>query len=343
MLDPVGIALVGYGYWGKNLARNTQASPATELVGIVEVENSKRRAAHSAYPHAQAWTSLEDALAEETVEGLVIATQASSHFELAIQALRAGRHVLIEKPIAKSVADSEALVSEAQARDLVLMVGHTFLYSSRVEMLKRWISAGELGQVQYIHSKRLSLGRIRSDCNALWNFAPHDLSIMMHLLDERPVEVSARGFAFVQPDIEDVCFASLTFPSGVGANLHVSWIDPLKTRTTTVVGDRKMAVYDDVSVDRPLHLIDSGVAVDQAYGDFLTFGEFQWTVRAGDITIPRVDMVEPLLKELTHFGECCRTGSQPISDGQNGLDVVRVLVALDESMRQRGMPVGLGW
>jgi predicted dehydrogenase len=194
--------------------------------------------------------------------------------------------------------------------------------------------------VQYLYSQRLSLGRIRRDCNAMWNFAPHDISIMLYLLGEHVVEVSAKGFSFIQEGIDDVCFASLTFASGVGANLHVSWIDPRKTRLMTVVGDQKMAIYNDVSADQKLWVVDAGVAGNRGdLGDYQSLGEYQWRTRAGDIVIPHIKMTEPLLVEIDAFGIACATGQAPVTDGRHGAEVVRVLHAIDRSTRIGGAPV----
>lgn len=295
------------------------------------------------YPEAQVWSHLEQGLADARVGAVVIATPARTHAGLAKKALSAGRHVLVEKPLAETTVDGLALIESAKESECILMVGHTFLYSAPVGHLKRWIDTGELGEVQYLHSRRLSLGRIRRDTNALWNFAPHDLSIMMHLLDDRPTTVSGRGFSFIDPQIEDVAFATISYSTGVGANLHVSWIDPLKIRTLIVVGDEKMAIYNDVSVDQPLALVDSGVARDNDLGEYLSMGDFQWRTRAGDIHIPRLEMVEPLLTEITAFGNACLTGEPPIADGVHGLSVVRTLVAISDSMKQSGTPVEVEW
>lgn len=339
MVDSIGVALAGFGYWGSNLARNVVGAPSTHLIGIVDATETGRDLASQRYPNVEVWPRLEDALGDDRVDAVVLATPASTHVTLAKQALSAGKHVLVEKPMAESVEDAKDLVALAASASLTLMVGHTFLYSAPVAHLRRWIEDGELGHIQYLHSRRLSLGKIRRDTNALWNFAPHDLSIMMHLLDEAPVEVSGRGFSFIDPEIEDVAFATMRFPSGVGANLHVSWIDPLKTRTMIVVGDQKMAIYNDVSVDQPLALVDSGVARDDNLGEYLSVGDFQWRTRAGDIHIPRIEFREPLLTEVTAFGNACLTGDPPVADGLHGIDVVRALVAIDQSMKLAGTPV----
>ncbi|MDQ6949165.1 MAG: Gfo/Idh/MocA family oxidoreductase, partial [Actinomycetota bacterium] len=271
-------ALIGFGYWGANLARNLSAAKGIELVGVADPDEERRRAAAAKFPGSATWSDLAEALDDPTVDAVVLATPAASHGPMALQVLGSGRHVLVEKPLALDVGQAQAVADLADEAGLVAMVGHTFLYSAPVLKLREYIDANELGKVQYLYSQRLSLGRIRRDCNALWNFAPHDLSIMLYVLGEQPVEVSAHSFSFIQPGIGDVFFASMTFPSGVGANLHVSWIDPRKTRLLTIVGDEKMAVYDDVSADRKIQLFDAGLAPpgDQPLGAFSSLGDFQW-------------------------------------------------------------------
>lgn len=342
---PVRVGLAGYGYWGRNLARNLMAAPSTELVAVVDPDEQARAAAQHAFPSIRTYATYDELLDDDAVEAVCLATIAIHHAEMAIEALKSGRHALVEKPLATTVEASEELVELAESTGRILMVGHTFLYSPPVERLREYIADGELGEVQYMYSQRLSLGRIRRDCNALWNFAPHDLSIMVHLLGELPVEVSARGFSFIGEGVDDVCFGSLTFPSSVGGSLHVSWIDPRKTRMLTVVGDRKMAVYDDVSVDQKLQLVDAGVAApsSRSLGRYDTMGEFQWRTRVGDIVIPNVPMVEPLMREMDAFGRACATGRPPLASGRHGADVVRILASLDESARRRGAPVAIDW
>ena len=284
----VGVAVIGYGYWGVNLTRNVATAHTTDLIGVVDPAADRRALAEQNNPGITTWDSVDDALADARVDAVVIATPASTHVDLAIQCLEAGRDILVEKPLAETSADAEKIAQLAADRDRILMVGHTFLYSPSVHRLKSLIAEGDLGAVQYLYSQRLSLGRIRRDCNALWNFAPHDVSIMLHLLDEPVVEVTAKGFAFIDPEVDDVCFASMTFESGVGANLHVSWIDPRKTRLMTVVGDEKMAIYNDVS-GRPAPLA-RGLRCGQGSGSrrrTRASSDFQWRTRSGDIVIPQ--------------------------------------------------------
>ncbi len=339
MPEPVRTALVGYGYWGANLARNIGAADATELIGIADTDPTRRAAATVDHPGIHTWQDFESVLVDEDVEAVVLAVPASAHAAMAIAALEAGRHVLVEKPLATDTSDGAAIVDTAHQAGLIAMVGHTFLYSPAVRALGDVIASGDLGSVQYLYSQRLSLGRIRRDCNALWNFAPHDISIMLHLLSEQPVEVSARGLSFISDGIEDVVFGSLEFESGIGANIHVSWIDPRKTRLMTVVGDQKMAIYNDVSVDQKLWIVDAGVAPGEGLGEYESMGDFQWRTRAGDIVIPHIPMYEPLREEIEAFGSACQSGIQPLTSAAHGLEVVRVLSALDRSVAARGAPI----
>lgn len=344
-VEPVRTALVGYGYWGDNLARNLAAAATISLAAIADPDDGRRRLAERNYPSVRVTHSMSEMLSGDDVEAVVIATPAVMHAELALEVIASRRHVLVEKPLALSVEDSDRIVSAAEEAGVIAMVGHTFLYSPPVVRMGDYIGQGELGRVQYLYSQRLSLGKIRRDLNALWNFAPHDVSIMLHLLGERPAEVSARSFSFIQHGIDDVCFASLVFPSGVGANLHVSWVDPRKTRLMTVVGDEKMIVYNDVSTDQKLWIFDAGVARSESptLGEYGSMAEFQWRTRAGDILIPKIEMREPLLVEMEAFGHSCRTGQPPIASARHGAEVVRVLAAIDRSVAAGGAPVEIPW
>jgi predicted dehydrogenase len=284
---------------------------------------------------------------------VVLATPASSHFEHAKAALEAGKHVMVEKPLALSTSECDELCSLARERDRVLMVGHTFVYSEPVRMLRRLIRGGELGRVLYVYGQRVNLGVIREDLNALWNFGPHDISILLYLLEDRPVTVSARQFALLNRPREDVAFLIVEFAGGVVGHIHDSWLDPRKVRQFTVVGDKKMAVYDDTDVVSPLRIYDAGVfsvAPDSGerhrFGEFHPedpqgFGEFKLEVRAGDAYIPRVEPSEPLRVEVEHFVECVRTNSQPLTDGPHGRQVVAILEAAERSASDGGRAVGI--
>jgi predicted dehydrogenase len=333
----VRLAQVGLGYWGPNLARNLAGVDGGELAVLCDADRARLERMSRQLPGPKLVSDYADVLADDTIDGVVLATPVETHFRLAKAALEAGKHVLVEKPLATTSADCEALIAIADARDLRLMVGHVFVYNPAVRRVKELIDAGEVGEVQYIYSQRLNLGQVRQDVNAMWNFAPHDISILCDWLDAEPTDVTARGFSYVQPGIEDVVFMTMAFPGGVGANVHISWLDPLKVRRMTVVGSEKMVVYDDVSADAKITIYDRGVTKkrqepSEGLGSYRTFGEFQLLLRAGDVLIPKLEFTEPLKIECQHFVDCIRTGETPRSDGRQGLRVVRTLEAAQRSM-----------
>jgi predicted dehydrogenase len=289
------------------------------------------------YPQAITTPEHRDLLTDPDIEAVVIATPARTHYALAREALEAGKHVLVEKPLAMGSRQAEALIALADERRRVLMVGHIFEYHPAVRKIKSLIDEGELGQVYYIYSTRVNLGRVQSDINALWSIAPHDISILIYLLGTMPQSVSARGGTFLNGMVEDVVFLVLSFPDGMLGHVHASWLDPSKVRRMTVVGSRRMAVYDDVADEGKIKIYDKGV---YRKGEDI-YGEFQYRVHSGDIAIPRLDMAEPLRIECVHFAECVRQGRRPQTDGANGLRVVRVLEAAQASLEQGGTTVSL--
>jgi predicted dehydrogenase len=346
----VNVVVVGLGYWGPNLARAVSSVRGGRLYGICDSSPERLKRFGSMYPSSVAFSSLDLVLADPEVNAVVVATPVDTHYELAAQALKAGRHVLVEKPLARSSEECEALIALAAANHLVLMVGHVFLYNMAVRKVREYVQAGELGDVYYAYSQRLNLGQVRRDVNALWNFAPHDFSILSYWLGAEPERVTTRGYAYVQPGIEDVVFVTADFPGGIGAHIHISWLDPQKVRLMTLVGTRKMMVYDDTQPDARVTIYDKGVTKvagpgSQALGSlgrYETFGEFQLLHRAGDVLIPKIDFVEPLQVECQHFVDCIRDGTTPLTDGASGLAVVRALEAAQQSMDRKveGEPVG---
>jgi predicted dehydrogenase len=340
---PIKTVLVGFGYWGVNMARNLAAARSIELVGMVDPLEERQRAFSVAYPGRLTWTTFDQALGQGGFEAVVIASPPVTHAEMALAAIARGCHVMVEKPLALTIEDAERVAGAADRARVVAMVGHTFLYSPPVRQLRQYVVNGELGRIHYLYSQRLNLGKVRQDCDALWNFGPHDVAIMLYLLDDSAVEVTAKGFSFLQGGIDDVCFASITFASGVGANLHVSWIDPRKVRLMTIVGDRKMAVYNDVSPDQKISLYDAGVSKPTlaSFGEYSSMGEFQWRTRAGDIVIPNVAMREPLLEEVECFGWSCQSGEIPPTNARHGVEVVRILTAIEASASSNGKPVSV--
>ena len=339
--DRVRVGQLGLGYWGPNLLRNLVALPDVQVALIADLDPRRLTEARQNGFAIESTTDYRRVLCSPEVDAVVIATPAATHGMLTEEALKAGKHVLVEKPLAMSSAECTRLIDLAAQQERVLMVGHTFLYNAAVRRLKEYLDEGELGQVLYLYSQRLNLGRVRQDVNALWNFAPHDVSIVLYLLGCEPTEVSARGFDYLQAGIEDVVFMMLVFPSDVAAHIHISWLDPQKVRRMTVVGNRKMIVYDDVSANAKLTLYDRGVdrvPTSQSPRDFKSFAEFQLLQRSGDVTIPAFKFPEPLHLECAHFVECIRTGQRPLTDGLHGLQVVKVLEAAQRSMTHAGAP-----
>jgi predicted dehydrogenase len=323
---PIRVAVAGLGYWGPNLARNFAA--LAELAWLCDASPDALERVGAQHPGARRTQDLDAVLADETVDAVVLATPVPTHAGLAERVLGTGKHCFVEKPLATTVADAERAVDAAERANRLLMVGHLLEYHPGVAKLKEIADSGELGDIHYVYSHRLNLGKLRTDENALWSLGAHDVSVLLHLLDEAPSEVTARGEAYMHPPVEDVVFCHMRFPSGRAAHLHLSWLDPHKERRFTVVGARRMATFDDMDLERKVTVYDKGFdETAQGYGEYIT--------RSGDIWSPRIPNREPLRIECEHFLECIRTGRTPRSDGHSGLRVVRVLEAaqnaLDES------------
>jgi predicted dehydrogenase len=338
MTDKINIAVVGSGYWGPNLIRNVASLPDAALHTVCDLNPKALATNAQRYPGVKTTPNFADVLADPDVHGIVLATPAHLHAEMGKQALEAGKHLMVEKPLALHAAEAWELVELAQANNLRLMVGHVFKFNPAVIALRDLVLKGELGRVLYLYSARLNLGIVRDDLNAMWNLAPHDFSIINYVVGKTPVKVSARGFKLLGRRLEDVAFVTLEYPGGEVAHVHVSWLDPGKVRRMTVVGESKMAVYDDVSDER-LRIYDRGVMPDKLPDGF---GEFKLITRGGDITIPKLDTTEPLRAECAHFVHCIRTGETPISDGMDGYTVVQMLEAAQQSMDSDGTPVAIG-
>ena len=331
----LNIAVVGLGHWGPNLARNFNALPDANLHTLCDMDAARLQRVGANYPAARKTNDFASILDDPAVDAIVLATPVHTHFELASAALRADKHTFVEKPLARSSDEARQLVDLADARGLTLMVGHVFLYNAAVRQVKAYIDSGELGEIYYIYAQRLNLGIVRQDVNALWNFAPHDISILNYWLDGSPTRVDAHGYAYLQPGVEDVVFMNLKYAGGQAAGVHVSWLDPNKVRRMTVVGSKKMVVYDDVSPDAKIRLYDKGVdrKPGNGLGSYATFGEFQLLLRAGDLLVPKIRFTEPLRAECQAFVDAMRTGQPPLADGRNGLAVVQVLEAADRAMK----------
>jgi predicted dehydrogenase len=340
----ITIAQLGCGYWGPNLLRNFSAQPGCHVRWVAEQDPKRRAYVESNYPKTKTTAAWEEAVYDSSVEAVIIATPASTHYSLAKACLDAGKHIFVEKPLAMSLREADDLAQLATSKNLILMLGDTFLFNAAVRYLKKLVQEGALGDIYYIYSQRLNLGRIRTDVNAWWNLAPHDISILLYLMDwELPVSVAANGVDYVQPGIEDVVFATLTWANRVTAHIQVSWLDPGKIRKMTVVGNRKMVVYDDVSDDK-IAVIDKGidrVAKPEANMHYDYFNNYQLLHRTGDILLPRIDFQEPLKVETGHFLDCIRTGDRPLTGPAHGRSAVAILEAGQKSLQTQGRQVNL--
>jgi predicted dehydrogenase len=338
MPKQIKLGVVGCGYWGPNLVRNFRSLPDCHLKMMCDISKERLKHLGVLYPDVKGEISYDHMLNGTGLEAVVVATSVQLHFPMAKAALLAGKHTLIEKPMAASSAQCEELVQIAREKGLVLMIGHTFLYSPAVRKIKEIVERGDLGEIRYICARRLNLGLFQKDINVAWDLAPHDISIVLHLLEESPTSVNCRGSAHVTPGIEDVTSMSLTFPKSRSAIIHSSWLDPRKVREMTIVGSKRMIVYDDVAQQEKIRVFDARVERPPHYD---TFAEFHYAYHYGDTYAPYIKQEEPLKTECQHFLDCIQHGRQPLTDGEQGLKLVRILEASSESLRQGGSPVVL--
>lgn len=329
-MSDIKVAVAGCGQWGMNQVRTYANLSGASLQWLVDANPKNLQRAQGLSETARTAGDLKKALADKDLNAVVIATNSESHHLLAKQSLEAGKHVMVEKPLALTVKDAEELVDIARKKDLILMTGHLLLYHPAVRHLKELVKNGELGQILYLYSTRVNLGAIRKNENALWSLAPHDISVMLYLMDQNPDKALANGKCFLQKGIEDVVFFSLDFPGGQVAQAQVSWLDPHKIRKFTVVGSKKMVTFDDMEATEKIRIYDKGVNQEIRYGSY----DEVLTLREGDIHIPYFKMQEPLKIEANHFIECIREHKKPLSDGQNGLDVVKILEAVSLSLKE---------
>lgn len=332
-MTSVGVA--GLGYWGPNLARNLAALPGCELRWLCDADSDARERVRARFPGARLATDLGELLGDDGLDAVVLATPVPTHAPLALRVLAAGKHCFVEKPLATSVTDAEAVAEAAERAGRTLMVGHLLEYHPGVRTLRALIDDGDLGTPYYIYGNRLNLGKLRADESALWSLGAHDVSVILALADEEPEEAVAHGECYVRPGVEDVVFCYLRFASGLAAHLHLSWLDPHKERRFTVVGAKRMATFDDMAVEGKVTVYDKGFDEDsRSWGEYLA--------RSGDIWSPRLPNAEPLRLECEHFLECVRTGAPPRSGAQSGVRVVRVLAALDDSLRRSARRARVG-
>jgi predicted dehydrogenase len=330
--ERIAVGMVGLGGWGKNLLRNFGTLPEADLRWCCDADEPTRAAHAPAYPQARFTASYDEVLADPDVRAVVLATPVPTHFELARRAILAGKHVMVEKPMTWTAAEARELRDLVSGSGLVLMVGHLLRFHPGVEKLRELVDTGELGEVRYVYGNRLNLGTIRPDENVLWSLGVHDISVILHLVDADPVEVSARGESYIQPGVEDVVFGYIRFSSGQIGHLHLSWLDPHKMRKMTVIGSRKMAVFDDMEPDRKVTVFDKG--------DWQTPAG-RISTHTGDIWVPRIDMREPLQLECRHFLRSVAAGSTTRAGVDEGVRVVEVLEALQTSLDRGGETIAL--
>lgn len=330
------IGVIGCGYWGPNLARNFNQLPTSRVKYCCDLEEKRLKHMQSLYPSVETTQRYQDLIDDPEVDAIAIATPVSSHYPLAKACLEGGKHVLVEKPLTGKISQAEELVDLADKKGLVLFTGHTFIYNAAVQKMRDLIDTQELGETYYVSSVRVNLGLFQEDINVIWDLAPHDISIMNFLFGCDPVTVCTYAKSYIRKGIEDVAFLVLQYPNNIIAHIHVSWLDPCKIRRTTLVGSKKMLVYDDTSTLEKIRVYDKGVDIQPHYD---TFGEFQLAYRFGDIIVPKIHDVEPLKSECGHFVECIKNGTVPKSDGRAGLSVVKVVERACESAKLGGAPL----
>jgi predicted dehydrogenase len=337
MTQITNIAVVGTGYWGINYVRVFTELRDSRVITVCDANKDRLAVVSERFSEVTTTTKFDDVVANKDIQAVVVATPAQQHFELAKQALKAGKHVLIEKPMTTTVAESRELTDLANKSNLALVVGHTFLYNSGIRKVKELVSKESFGKFYYMHATRTNMGPIRQDVNSAWDLAAHDISIFNYFVNEAPQWASAVGSKMLGGSQEDICFATLGYRNGLIANIHVSWLDPNKVREIVVVGSNQRIVFDDLNTLEYVRIFEKGVV--PADLDANSFGEFKFLMRDGDILSPKIQPSEPLKNLAIHFLKCVRGEEKPLTDGTNGADVVRVLCAINKSLEKNGAPV----
>jgi predicted dehydrogenase len=333
----IGVAVLGAGEWGPNLVRNFHNKQTSEVVWIIDRDARRLHEVHARFPDVQVGAGADQALRDPSVQAVVVATPTSTHYALAKEALEAGKHVLVEKPLTTEVKQGLELLELATSQRLILMVGHVFLYNPGIRKVKEYLDAGHLGKLYYMSMVRTNPGPVRLDVNAAWDLAAHDISIVNYWLDAEPLSVSAIGGTWINQGIEDAVFATLRYPQGVLVSLHASWLNARKARDITVVGERRMLTFDDMNLNEPLRIYDKQVSDGSNRQTLVdSFASFRASVPKAEISVPTVPSGEPLATQCAHFLDCIASGKQPLTDGRNGIAVVRAVEAVQRSIRARG-------
>ncbi len=332
----LNVGVIGCGYWGPNLIRNFVQMNETNVTRVADLDENRLDRMKALYPAVETTTDYNDIVSDKDIDVVAIATPVQRHYEFASEAIQGGKHVFVEKPITSSIEQAENLIALAQTQERKLMVGHTFLYTAAVKKIKEIIDSGDLGDIYYISAQRLNLGLFQQDINVMWDLAPHDISIILYLLGREPVSVTAIGEAHINPAVEDVSLLTMKFTDNQIAFVKSSWLDPDKVRKITVVGSKKMLVYDDVEPTEKIRIYDKGIEKPEYYD---SFGDFPYTYKYGDIVIPKLDGAEPIRTELEHFVHCIGNEADPLSDGKNGLQVVTILETAQKSLKNGNNPI----
>jgi predicted dehydrogenase len=335
-MKKINIGIIGCGHWGPNYIRNFNNINNCNVRMVCDLSRQHLRRIKKKYVEIETTTNFKKILNSGKIDAVVIATPAITHYKLIKAALAKNKHILVEKPFVTNLEDGEDIIYLLQMTKKVLMVAHTFLYNSGIKCLKKYLKNKALGKVYYLHSKRTNLGPLRQDVSATWDLAPHDISIFSFLLEAQPIEVVARAGDYLQNKKEDVSFITLTYPNNIIANIHVSWLDPRKVREITIVGSKKMAIFNDLESREPIRIYDKGVMRRRYKQDYSSFKEFRMIVRERGVVIPKIRIEEPLAVQCRHFIDCIRKDKRPLTDAFDGLDIVRVLCAIDESIDKKG-------
>lgn len=335
-MKKINLGIIGCGHWGPNFVRNFSQMPNVKIAGVCDVSIEKLSQIKHNYNNITTCTNYADLLNNSKVDAVVVSTPASTHYKIAKEALDKKKHVLVEKPLSTDLAQAEALIRASRKAGRVLMVGHTFLFNPAVNRIKEAVRKKELGRIYYIHSRRTNLGPLRKDVNAVWDLSPHDISITNYILGQMPLEASAYAQRFLGHKLDDVGFIVLKYPKNILVHIHVSWLDPKKIREMVFIGDSKMLVYDDSDLNQPIKVYDKGVMEQRYEKPYRSFKEFQLIIRNGTTEVLKVEKEEPLTKECRHFIDCIIKGSNPLTDAREGLNILKVLNAVDKSIATRG-------
>lgn len=333
----ISVGVIGYGYWGPNLVRNFNENPETSVDFVCDLDESRLKSFRSKGKHTKITANYKDLLKNSSLDLVVISTPVSTHFKIAMDALKADKHVLLEKPMTVTVEQAERLIETAEKKNLELFVDHTFIYTGAVQHIKKLISSGELGDIYYFDSVRVNLGLFQHDVNVIWDLAPHDFSVMDYLIDEKPLSVSATGASRVHGKIEDIAYVAVKFKSGLIAHFHVNWMSPVKIRRIMIGGSKKMVVFDDLSPDEKVKVYDKGVKLLDASKDKIYKNLIQY--RIGDMYAPKIESTEALKSEVAHIVDCIQNNKKPLTDGMSGLNVVKLLEAAQKSLKKGGASV----